>query len=193
MKNVVGALVFTAIVAGCGGRQQQGFTWVGQDTMTGRQVNLAQGVMPSGTTYTGFFRSTLMGDINLQQTGDAVIGDYEYDRGSCHVNGHLEGTTSGNLLRFSFREDKRQCGYPTPVIGRGYMLIDTSQEGEVHRVHLYGHIGLGENDRGDGEVSGILVPNREPVLRSQQQSGGEGSGTGEGDGSGTGSGSGSGT
>jgi hypothetical protein len=190
MKKIVGALLITAVVAGCPRREQQGFVWVGQDTMTGRQVNAHQGPMPSGETYTGFFRSTLLGDINLQQTGDAVIGDYEYDRGSCHVLGHLEGTTTGNLLRFSFREDKRQCGYPTPVVGRGFFLMETSQEGEVHRVHVYGQIGLGDSDRGDGEVSAIKVPNREPVLRSQQTNT-EGSGEGDTSGSGSGSGSGS--
>jgi hypothetical protein len=151
--------------------------------MTGRQVNLSPGPMPSGETFSGFYRSQLMGDINMQQTGDAVVADYEYDRAQCHVLGHLEGTVQGNLLRFAWREDKRQCGFQTPVTGRGYMLYDVSQEGEVRRGHLYGHIGLNDADRGDGELAAVKVPGRDPVLRSQQSSGGEGSGEGEGSGS----------
>jgi hypothetical protein len=182
------------LAAGCRQQTAQGFAFVGQDTMTGRQVNLQPGAMPSGEMFSGFYRSQLMGDINMQQTGDAVVADYEYDRAQCHVLGHLEGTVEGNLLRFSWREDKRACGFQTPILGRGFMLYEVSQEGEVRRGHLYGEIGLNDSDRGDGTLVAVKVPDREPVLRSQQSSGGDGSGTGEGSGDGagaTGSGSGS--
>lgn len=174
------AALLCALATNCARPQATTFEWVGQDTMTGRQVNLRAGPMPSGDSFSGFYRTTLMGDVNLQQTGDAVIGDYEYERGSCHVLGHLEGQAQGNLFRFNWREDKRACGFQSPVIGRGFMLLEQTQEGGMARSHIYGEIGLQAADRGDGTVLGVKVPGREPVLRSQGSSGGEGLGEGTG-------------
>ncbi len=191
-KSQLISWAFAALLAsGCRPPPPPTFEWVGQDTMTGRRASVRQGPMPDGETFSGFYRSTLMGDINIQQTGDAVVADYEYDRANCHVLGHFEGTAQGNLLRFSWREDKRVCGFQSPIVGHGFMLLDTSQEGDIRRAHLYGQIGLGESDRDQGEVVGVRVPGRQPALRSQS-SGGEGSGEGSGDGSGDGSGGGSG-
>lgn len=186
MQLISWAMV-VVLALGCRSQSVQTFSFRGLDLMTGRQVDVRPGPMPSGETFSGFYRSQLMGDINIQQTGDAVVADYEYDRAQCHVLGHFEGTVEGNLLRFSWREDKRACGYQTPVTGRGFALYDVSQEGEVRRGHLYGEIGLNDQDRGDGQLMAVKVPGREPVLRSQQSSGGEGSGEGDGSGSANGS------
>lgn len=188
----ISCAMVAVLAAGCRQQASQGFTFSGQDLMTGRQVNVQPGPMPSGEMFTGFYRSQLMGDINMQQTGDAVVADYEYDRAQCHVLGHFEGTVEGNLLRFSWREDKRACGFQTPITGRGYMLYDVSQEGEVRRGHLYGEIGLNDSDRGDGQLMAVKVPGRDAVLRSQQSSG-EGSGEGDNSGSSGGTGTGSGS
>lgn len=180
--------VLAVLAMGCRPQQAaQGFEFSGPDLMTGRNVNVRQGPMPQGELFTGFYRSQLMGDISLQQTGDAVVGDYEYDRAQCHVLGHLEGTVEGNVLRFSWREDKRACGFQTPTTGRGFALYDVSEDNEVRRGHLYGQIGLGDTDRGDGTLAAVKVPGREPVLRSQAGSSGDGSGEGSGEGSGNGS------
>ncbi|MBL8679597.1 MAG: hypothetical protein JNK05_10545 [Myxococcales bacterium] len=192
-NSLLALAVFALASSACRQQNSTTFEFVGQDTMTGRQVTVRQGPMPDGEVFSGFYRSQLMGDINMQQTGDAVVADYEYDRAQCHVLGHLEGTVVGNVLRFAWREDKRACGFQTPITGRGYMLYDVSQEGEVRRGHLYGQIGLGDSDRGDGELAAVKVPGREPQMRSQQSSGGEGSGEGSGSGDGSGSGSGSGS
>ena len=70
-----------------------------QDEIPERQMNVRQGPMPSGHSFSGVYRSPQIGDIDIVQTGDSVVGRYEYDRGSCHVVARLEGSANGNASR----------------------------------------------------------------------------------------------
>ncbi|MEI8255672.1 MAG: hypothetical protein WCJ30_08375, partial [Deltaproteobacteria bacterium] len=105
-RTVLMALAVMAV--SCGGQQAAAsYVWNDLDEATGQRLNLTQGAMPAGQTFTGVYRSPQIGEIQIVQTGDAIVGQYEYDRGSCHVRARIEGTASGNLLRFNWREDHR--------------------------------------------------------------------------------------
>jgi hypothetical protein len=165
----------------CGAGSPSSYSWHGFDEATGQTVTIPQGAMPSGQSFTGVYRSPQIGDINLSQTGDAVIGAYEYDRGDCHVRATLEGSTTGNLFRFHWSEDHRQCGRMALVTGRGYFLIATETTGETQRARLWGRWGYQNDDRSGGPWTAFKIPGRQPVLPQSQGGGGEGSSGGESD------------
>jgi hypothetical protein len=129
------------------------------DTVTNQAVTVVPGPMPSGETFTGLFHSQEIGDVNLEQTGDTVIGCYEYDRAQCHVRGRIEGRVEGNLLRFAWTEDHRACGRLSVPPGRGYFLFwkDSADNGRA-----VGEWGYSDNEDGNGQWLLFRVPNRRP-------------------------------
>jgi hypothetical protein len=174
MRSALGLGVLLVLAAGCGGGERN-YSWTGLDEASGHQMNLQRGPMPAGQTFTGVYRSPQIGDIQIAQTGEAVVGVYEYDRGSCHVHARIEGTTQGNLLKFNWREDHRECGRIEPVVGHGFFLY-AMDEGEIPRGRLFGRWGYAEDDREGGPYTAFKVPNRAPTF---QQSGEGGSSGGE--------------
>ena len=142
-RSTLGVLIGLAII-GCGGSQSGSGSnsWVGHDDATGHDVNITQGPLPAGQTFTGVYRSAQIGDINVVQTGDSILGRYEYDRADCHVLGRLEGSASGNLFRFSWREDRRACGHIEPLSGRGYFLPCHGRHGRHEPATIVGQVGI---------------------------------------------------
>lgn len=154
---------------GCGGPQRaQSYVWEGLDEATSQRVSIRQGPMPSNHTFTGVYRSPQIGDLELVQTGDAVVGRYEYDRGSCHVTARVEGTATGNLLRFNWREDHRVCGRIAPVVGRGYFLYHVERAGDIERGRLFGRWGYGEDDHQGGPWVAFKIMDRQPSMLENQ-------------------------
>ena len=169
----------------CSGAAQHNYTWTGLDEATGQNLNLPQGPMPSGQSFTGVYRSPQIGDIHLIQTGDSLIGRYEYDRGSCHVRARLEGSASGNLFRFTWRENHRECGRIEPVVGRGFFIYHVEQTGDFTRGRLFGRWGYRDDDRTGGIWTAFKQLNQNPTMgetpastEGEGSSGGESSGTG---------------
>jgi hypothetical protein len=164
-----------ALVAGCGGPQRaRSYTWQGLDEATAQNVTVHQGPMPAGQTFTGVYRSPQIGDIEMVQTGDAIVGRYEYDRGSCHVTARIEGSVTGNLLRYSWREDHRPCGRIAPVVGRGFFLYQVEDTGDIQRGRLFGRWGYDQDDTQGGPYTAFKIANRQPSMLENQ--GGEAEG-----------------
>lgn len=140
------ALVFGACASG-GGAQRVNYRYAGNDPATMQQVDVRPGPMPDGEGFSGSFHSAQIGDVYLEQTGDSVIGTYEYDRASCHAVGRIEGTANGNLVRFRWTESQRSCGRIQPLMGRGYFLFWVDS---AHNGRLSGEWGSGDRENGGG-------------------------------------------
>jgi hypothetical protein len=176
-----GLVVIGALLLGCGGPQRaRSYEWAGLDEASGQNLRLQQGPMPANQTFTGVYRSPQIGDIELVQTGDAVVGRYEYDRGSCHVVARIEGNATGNLLRFTWREDHRPCGRIAPVVGRAFFLYHVEETGDIQRGRLFGRWGYGEDDQEGGSWTAFKIAGRQPSMLENQSgsSGGEAGGAG---------------
>ncbi len=173
IRSTVLALV-TLAAFGCSssGRVHTNYVYnADQDPVSNRPAHVTQGPMPDGESFTGSYHSQQIGDIYLEQMGDVVTGQYEYDRAACHATGRLEGRVTGNLLRFSWTESQAACGRMQPMTGHGYFLFwkDTNDDGAVND-RLNGEWGQGENESGGGPWSAF----RDRVRRQapSQSSGG---------------------
>ncbi len=145
------------------------------DPVSGRAVNITQGPMPDGETFTGSYHSPQIGDLYLDQQGDTVIGQYEYDRAACHATGRIEGRVTGNLMRFSWTESQAACGRLQPLTGRGYFLFwkDTNAD-NITNDRINGEWGVGENESGGGPWSALRdrVRRQPPSASGTSSSGG---------------------
>ena len=113
------------------------------------------------------------------------MGPYEYDRGSCHVLGRLDGRVEGNLWHFNWTEDHRRCGRMGAPSGHGYFIFwkDSADNGR-----LSGEWGFGDDEGGNGRWQGFRMPNSHPHVRRGDSAGGESnSDTGNSSNSGSGS------
>ncbi|MBI5512390.1 MAG: hypothetical protein HY909_01400 [Deltaproteobacteria bacterium] len=170
MNRSVSRVLLLGVLAACsGGRRNASYRYTAMDTVTNQPVTVVSGPMPGGETFTGLFHSQEIGDVSLEQSGDTVIGCYEYDRAQCHVRGRIEGRVEGNLLRFSWTEDHRACGRLSVPPGRGYFLFwkDSANNGRAS-----GEWGYSDNEDGNGQWLLFRVPNRRP--RTCGSSGGQG-------------------
>ncbi len=150
--GLAGLVALAAVVTACASTPQTRtvYRYAGNDTATMQDVDIRPGPMPDGEGFTGSYHSTQIGDVYLEQTGDSVVGTYEYDRASCHATGRIEGTAQGNLLRFHWTESQRACGRIAPMRGRGYFLfwVDTAGNGRAN-----GEWGVNNNESGGGPWS----------------------------------------
>jgi hypothetical protein len=119
------------------------------DPVTGHPVHQAQGPMPDGESFSGSYHSQQVGDLYLEQMGDIVTGQYEYDRAACHATGRIEGRVVGNLLRFTWTESQAACGRLQPLTGHGFFLFwkETTDDGAVNE-RLNGQVGMGDDESG---------------------------------------------
>lgn len=163
-------LTLALSVVSCGGSQLNRYVWNDVDEATGQRVDLRQGPMPADETFTGVYQSPQIGEVQLSQTGDLVVGQYEYDRGSCHVRARLEGNAVGNLARLAWREDHRQCGRIEPVTGRSFFLYTVENTGGVRRGRLFGRWGYQEDEHGGGPWIAFKIPRRQPTFNDQNNS-----------------------
>jgi hypothetical protein len=144
------------------------------DPVTNRPVHITQGPMPDGESFTGSYHSQQIGDLYLEQMGDIVTGQYEYDRAACHATGRVEGRVTGNLMRFTWTESQAACGRLQPLTGHGYFLFwkETTDDGAVNE-RLNGEWGVGDNDSGGGPWSAFRDRvRRQPPSQSGNATGG---------------------
>lgn len=158
--------------SGCASRPQaHAYVWNGLDEASGQNMRVEQGPMPENGSFTGVYRSPQIGDVEMVQTGNAVVGRYEYDRGSCHVTARFEGTAEGNLLRLRWTENHRPCGRIAPVVGRAYFLYMIETTGDLQRGRIFGRWGYDNDDQQGGPWLGFKLPNRTPHMLEEGQDG----------------------
>ncbi|MGE0786846.1 MAG: hypothetical protein AB7S26_14335 [Sandaracinaceae bacterium] len=136
----------------------------------GGGVNVPEGPMPSGGSYTGVWHSPQYGTMQIVQTGNNVVGEYEKDERT----GRIQGTVHGNVLRFEWTESRELVpGRPTITRGRGYFRYTIGEDG-VH--YIEGEWGVDDNASGGGEWNAYRDRRARPQLHDPS-----GSATGGGD------------
>lgn len=169
---VAGCVLAGTSATSCGPqRGPRSYAWSGLDESNGQNVTVSQGPMPTDETFTGVYRSPQIGDLELVQTGSALTGRYEYDRGSCHVTATLEGTVEGNVAQLRWTENHRPCGRIAPVVGRAYFLYMLETTANVTRGRLFGRWGYNDDDREGGPWMAFKLPNRTPRMLEEAQDG----------------------
>jgi hypothetical protein len=139
-----------ALVAGCGGGG----------------VNIPEGPMPDGGSFTGVWHSPQYGEMQLVQTGSAVVGEYTKDE----RHGRIQGTAQGNVLRFEWSEERElEAGHPVTTRGRGYFRSAIGDDGDHY---IQGEWGNDNNVTGGGPWNAVRDRRRQPTLASDGTSGG---------------------
>jgi len=154
MKVLVGVVGILAL-AGCGG---------------GGRANVTAGAMPQGGSFTGVWHSPQYGEMNMVQTGSAVVGEYVKDERS----GRIQGTSQGDLMRFEWTESRELVsGRPTVTRGRGYFRYTIGDDG-AH--NILGEWGIDDNETGGGSWNAYRMRNRQPRLSTDSTGGDDGDG-----------------
>jgi hypothetical protein len=151
------ALLMAAVLAGCGGAQDQ--------------ANVKPGPMPPNGTWDGVFQSPAYGRMEFTVEGNKVLGLYEGER---HY-GRIEGQLDGNVMLFTWTQWKTDVqGKNTQKTGRGYFQyrIDVEQAStrtrEVHRIN--GSWGYDESTTDGGPWSAIRLERAKKMLRPHTDS-----------------------
>lgn len=145
------ALIFSAglVIAGCGGGG----------------VNVPEGPMPEGGSFTGVWHSPQYGRMQMVQTGNNVIGEYVKDERT----GRIQGTARGNVLRFEWTEERELvAGRPVVTRGLGYFRYSIGEDGDHY---ITGEWGIDDNRSGGGEWNAVRDRRARPEL-SDDGSGG---------------------
>jgi hypothetical protein len=133
-RTITTLALAAALTLGCGGG--------------GKIAGFKQGAMPPGFTWDGKYYCDFFGTMQLAQTGSTVVGTVEYGEG------RIEGTATGNILRFSWNQKVGPEGLGTQkaVNGRGVFqyVVETSGAGKkAHNVH--GVWGYDQEQTGGGK------------------------------------------
>ncbi len=155
MRTVIPTSVVTAclLTAACGGGS----------------AHLSAGPMPQGGTFTGVWFSPQYGEMQMMQTGNAVVGEYVKDERS----GRIQGTAQGDLMRFEWTEERELVeGRPSVTRGRGYFRYSIDPSGKHN---LLGEWGIDDDETGGGDWNAYKMQNRR-VTMNATSSGGENNG-----------------
>lgn len=141
-----------ALVAGCGGGG----------------VNIPEGPMPQGGSFTGVWHSPQYGEMHMVQTGSSVVGEYTKDE----RRGRIQGTTQGNVMRFEWSEERELvAGRPITTRGRGYFRYAVGDDGDHY---IRGEWGHDSNMSGGGPWNAVRDRRRQPrVGAGTTETGGE--------------------
>ena len=91
--------------------------------------------MPQGGDWTGDYFSD-WGRLELQRTGDTVVGTYRSDI----KHGRLSGSVNGNVLRFTWnQQDERIVGHARSLEGAGQFQYVVDENGEHHLNGTWGY------------------------------------------------------
>ena len=124
---------FAAIgIAGCGG---------GDDPKTAK---VASSPMPEGETWTGVYFHPVYGYLHMQEEGSNVVARWK--RTDHSHWGELSGTTTGNVLHYTWREHKiGMVGASSTTKGKGYFVYTVNKE---NIGALDGEFGLNDSEVG---------------------------------------------
>jgi len=136
-------------IVGCGG---------GNDPKTAK---VASGPMPEGETWTGVYYHPVFGYLHLQEEGSNVIGRWK--RTDQSHWGELSGTTSGNVLHYTWKEHKiGMVGPSATTKGKGYFVYKMNQE---NNGELDGEFGMNDSEVGSSWKN-VKQKNYQPDLKS---------------------------
>lgn len=150
--SVMAFVAALALVAGCGGGG----------------VNIPEGPMPQGGSFTGVWHSPQYGEMQMVQTGSAVVGEYTKDE----RRGRIQGTAQGNVLRFEWSEERELiAGHPVVTRGRGYFRYAIGDDGDHY---VRGEWGNDNNLTGGGPWNAVRDRRRQPTLNANGSGGDSG-------------------
>jgi hypothetical protein len=126
-----------------------------------KNAKVASGPMPEGEQWTGVYYHPVFGYLHMQEEGSNVIARWK--RTDHSYWGELSGTTTGNVLHYTWKEHKiGMVGASATTHGKGYFVYTVNKEniGELH-----GEYGLNDDETGSGwnNVKQLRMP---PDLKS---------------------------
>ena len=153
LRNVFLATAVTASAAicivGCGGSGDP------------KTAKVASGPMPEGESWSGVYYHSVFGYLHLQEEGSNVVGRWK--RTDQSHWGELSGTTTGNLLRYTWKEHKiGMVGPAATTKGKGYFVYKMNQE---NNGELDGEFGLNDSEVGSNWKN-VKQKNYKPDLKS---------------------------
>lgn len=152
MMMAAGALAVTPVaLGGCSA------------TGSAKTANVTAGDMPSGANWTGVYFSQLYGYLHLEADGDKVHG--KWIRPAKDRWAELNGTTTGDLLRFTWVEHTiGAVGPNSSRSGKGYLKYSRPAGDNVDDT-IAGELGVGGDETGE-PWDGIKQRNVVPDLGS---------------------------
>jgi len=151
LRSAVLTLAATVLLFGCtphsSPKPPLDGTFRGVNPSSGQEVSLAYSPTPSSPTISRKWVSPQLGVITLQQHGDQVDGAYDATRDGCHVVGKITaGKVQGNLVRFSWSDERSGCRSGGASKGIGFVLVAHDESG----TRLFGRRRIeGADDRPD--------------------------------------------
>lgn len=109
-----------------------------------KTAKVASGPMPEGETWTGVYFHSVFGYLHLEEEGANVVGRWK--RTDQSHWGELSGTTTGNVLHYTWKEHKvGMVGPSATTHGKGYFVYKVNKEniGEID-----GEFGLNDSEVG---------------------------------------------
>ncbi|MBK8214966.1 MAG: hypothetical protein IPK71_14605 [Myxococcales bacterium] len=130
----VGAVLFavsTAVLSGCAGQEGP------------KHAQIKAGEMPEGESFTGVYFHPVYGYLHMVEDGSNIFGKWK--RADQSRWGELQGTKTGNLVRFTWKEHTiGLVGAGAESKGKGYFLYKTGKD----VAELDGQFGLGDDETG---------------------------------------------
>lgn len=127
----------------------------------GGEVNVKSEPMPEDGTFTGVWFSPQYGRMDMVQTGNNLVGEYEKDG----RKGKIQGTVEGDLARFTWTETRELVsGLPSETTGRGYFKYEVDPSTGEHKI--VGQWGMKDKMTGGGPWNAVKSPKLEPELSS---------------------------
>ncbi|RZO52852.1 MAG: hypothetical protein EVA89_30435 [Sandaracinaceae bacterium] len=124
----------------------------------GGGVNVPEGPMPQGGTFSGVWHSPQYGEMHMVQTGQQVIGEYTKDERS----GRIQGTVRGNVMRFEWSEQREMVsGVAQTTRGRGYFRYAIGDDGDHY---IQGEWGHDDNIAGGGPWNAVRDRRAQPEV-----------------------------
>jgi hypothetical protein len=132
------------------------------DTPEPKTANVKSGAMPEGESWTGVYFHPVFGYLHMQEEGSNVVGRWK--RTDHSHWGELSGTTSGNLLHYTWKEHKiGMVGASATTHGRGYFVYPKTDD--MEQAQLKGEYGLGRDETGS-EWNMVKQARMQPDLKS---------------------------
>jgi len=152
LPSVCAAFVVSTCVLGLTGCSDSGGA---------KHASVASGPMPEGETWTGVYFHPVFGYLHMQEEGSNVVARWK--RTDHSYWGELSGTTTGNVLHFTWKEHKiGMVGASSTTHGKGYFQYKVNKEGIGE---LAGQYGLNDDETGSSwnNVKQVRMP---PDLKS---------------------------
>ena len=123
-------------------------------------AQIKAGEMPEGETYTGVYFHPVYGHLHIVEDGGNVFGKWK--RADQSRWGELQGTKTGNLVRFTWKEHTiGLVGAGAESKGKGYFLYKTGKD----VAELDGQFGLGDDEAG-ADWHNVKQQRMQPDLKS---------------------------